>query len=56
MAEYAEVHNLDEEDTEGGAGSPGGTDSLRDQVEAPSQTCFDPFCIPDPLLRVSSGK
>ena len=26
------MHNLDEEDPEGGAGSPGGADSLRDQV------------------------
>ena len=54
--EYAEVRNLGKEDPEEGAGSPGGTDSLRYQVEAPSNTCFDPFCIPDPLLQVSAGK
>ena len=53
--EYAEVHNLDKEES-GGAGSLGGTDSLRDQGEAPSNTCFDPFCIPDPLLQVPAGK
>ena len=55
-AEYAEVHNLDEEDPEGGAGSPVCTDSLQYQVEAPSHTCFDPFFIPDPLLQFPAGK
>ena len=49
-------YNLDEEDPEGGAVSKGGTDSLQDQGEASSHTCFDPFCIPDPLLQVSAGK
>ena len=37
------MHNLEEEDPEGGTGSPGGTDSLRDQGEAlltPVLTCF----------------
>ena len=53
---YAEVNNLDEEEPEGGAGSQGGTYSLRDQGEAPSHTCFDLFCIPDLLLQVPAGK
>ena len=50
------MHNLDEEDTEGFAGSPGGIYSLWDQGEAPSHTCFKPFCIPYPLLQVPAGK
>ena len=50
------MHNLDEEEPEGGAGSLGVTNSLRDQGEAPSHTCFDPFCIPDPLLQVPAGQ
>ena len=54
--EYTEVYNLDEEYPEGGAGSPGGIDSLQDQVEVPYHTCFDPFCIPDPLLKVPAGQ
>ena len=29
---------------------------MRDQVEAPSRTCFDPFRIPDPLLQAPAGK
>ena len=50
------MNNLDEEYSEGGTVSPGGTDSLWDQVEAPSHTCFDPFCISDPLLQVPAGQ
>ena len=37
------MHNLDKEEPEGGAGSPGGTYSLRDQGEEPSHTCFKSF-------------
>ena len=40
----------------GARGSPGGTDSLRDQGEAPSHTCFELFCIPYPLLQVPAGQ
>ena len=50
--EYAEVHNLDEEEPEGGTGSLGCTYSLLYQGEASSHTCFDPFYITDPLLQV----
>ena len=50
------MHNLDEEETEGGAGSPGCTNSLWDQGEAPSHTCFELFCIPDTLLHVPVGQ
>ena len=47
---------LEKEDPEGGAGPLGCTDSLRDQGEAQSHTCFDPFCVPDALLQVPAGK
>ena len=50
------MHNLEEEYPEGGAGSPGGTASLRDHGEVPSHTGFDPFCIPDPLIKVPAGQ
>ena len=46
------MHNLEEEDLEGGAGSLGGKASLWDQGEAPSHTDVDPFCLPDPLIHV----
>ena len=49
------MHNLDEEEPEGGAGSPGGTASMQDQREAPSRTGFDPFFIPDLLIQVPAG-
>ena len=51
-AEYSEVHNLDKEYSEGGAVSPGGTSSIRDQGEASSHTGFDLFYITDPLIQV----
>ena len=35
------MHNLDEEESEGGAVSPGGIDSLWYKGEASSHTCFD---------------
>ena len=50
--EYAEVHNLDEEDPEGVVGYMGDTAPLWDQGEATSHTGFDPFCIPDQLIQV----
>ena len=46
------MHNMDKVDTEGGAGSLGGTASLWDQGEAPSHTGVDPFCLTDPLIHV----
>ena len=55
-AEYLEVHNLDKEEPEGGAGSPWVTDSLWYQGEPPSHTCLDPFYVPDPLLQVPARK
>ena len=50
--EYAEVNNLDKENPEGGTVSLGCKYSLLYQGEASSHTCFEPFCIPDPLLQV----
>ena len=50
------MHNLDEEESEGGVGYPGGTYSLQDQIEAPSHTYFGPFYMPDPLLQVPDGQ
>ena len=50
------MRNLEKEEPEGGTVSPGGIDSLRDQVEAPYHACSDLFFIPDPLLQFPAGQ
>ena len=48
------MHNLDEEEPEGGAIYPGGTSLLQDQGEEPYHTGFVPVCIP--VLEVEMTK
>ena len=46
------MNNPEKEETEGGESSPVGIILLHDQVEVPSHTVFDPFCIPYQLVQV----